>query len=98
MLKELIESVGVAVLFAACGVWSSGLYADRGTESAFVGVPFALLCALLMVRRRFAVLVALLISLLWPLARLTAVAIDMILLRVPCSCQWVSLASSVVWV
>ena len=34
MLKELIKSVGVAVLFAACRAWSSGLYADRGITTS----------------------------------------------------------------
>jgi hypothetical protein len=78
MPKHLIRSVGVAVLFAACGASSSGLYADQGTGSAFVGLPFALLCTLLTMRRRSPVLVVLLISFLWPVARMSAVAIDMI--------------------
>jgi hypothetical protein len=51
------------------------LYADRGAAPAFIGVPFALICAFLMARGRWLVPAGLAISLVWPMARLIAVGI-----------------------
>jgi hypothetical protein len=77
MSTELVKCAGVAMLFGACGALSAGLYAERGVTTNFVGVPFAFLCAVLVTRTQLPVLTVMLASVLWPIAYLTAVAIDM---------------------
>lgn len=71
-MRTMIGVVLAASLFALCGVLSSHLYADGGTNAGFLGVPFALVCALLLVRKTPAFLIVPMIALLWVFARITA--------------------------
>jgi hypothetical protein len=76
---RIVGAIGAAAVFAWCGAWSSGLYSDRGTVATlFLGVPFALLCTLLMVRRRSALLILPVIAVLWPIAHFAATGAAMV--------------------
>jgi hypothetical protein len=75
---RIVGAIGAAAVFALCGAWSSGLYSDRGTEASFLGVPFALLCTLLMVRKGTALLILPAIAVLWPIARFAATGAAMV--------------------
>jgi hypothetical protein len=69
-----IAIIGAAIAFALCGAWSSELYSDRGAKAALLGLPFAILCTLLTVRKASAFIIFPIIAGLWPTARMVAVA------------------------
>ena len=71
-MRHIVGVILAVSLFTLCGAWSSNLYADRGTKTAFLGVPFALLCAPLLVRKISALLIVLVIASVWPLAQIGA--------------------------
>lgn len=72
-----LSSAVVLFLFAACGFYSSQFYADQGYRANFVGVPFALLCGALYVRKTSELPAILVIACVWMCARFAAVFTNM---------------------
>ena len=67
-----LRYVGVAILFALCGAWSSRSFMEaKSTEGNGIDIvialqiPFALLCAALFMRTAWAILVVPLMSVVW---------------------------------
>jgi hypothetical protein len=69
--------IGVAVLFGLCGALSSSLYSQLSFKNYLPGVPFALLCTLLMARSGKAALVLPAVILAWPIAQFAAIGLAM---------------------